>query len=294
MIVRDVDVQNLTSFDFFNDAKDTASWLRAAGRATDAVKLETAWAQAEASALSASVLSSASKGQARRPETFDLVPCIGCGQSGLRRDRAIATLGRAEVIVYRNMNKTDGGPRESCVQKARDKLMPCAGCGSKLPNRQWVRNALCDGCRAVLDRQTATASTRDSPLVWAALDTRRLLGELAPDEEGWRMRREFTRQLAQLVGVRWQTDTPRCANRYSEKIEAYLPSGQDLSRVGSADLVFLELPQARLEALTALCDRLASYGKQQHQLGVERGHSALLRLANGEVSVERYESDRRR
>jgi hypothetical protein len=39
MIVRDVNVDDLSKFDFFNDAKDTIAYLRSVGRIQDADKL---------------------------------------------------------------------------------------------------------------------------------------------------------------------------------------------------------------------------------------------------------------
>lgn len=42
MIVRSVNVNDLSRFDFFNDAKDTANWLRLMGRIDEAKKLEAA------------------------------------------------------------------------------------------------------------------------------------------------------------------------------------------------------------------------------------------------------------
>ena len=43
MIVRDV--EELSSFDFFNDAQDTITWLRGRGRNTEAEVLEAAFAE---------------------------------------------------------------------------------------------------------------------------------------------------------------------------------------------------------------------------------------------------------
>lgn len=42
MIVRNVDVHNLTKFDFFNDAKDTIRWLRSVQRSAEAEVLHDA------------------------------------------------------------------------------------------------------------------------------------------------------------------------------------------------------------------------------------------------------------
>lgn len=42
MIQRNIDINNLTTFDFFNDFLDTARWLDAANRKTDANKLREA------------------------------------------------------------------------------------------------------------------------------------------------------------------------------------------------------------------------------------------------------------
>lgn len=39
MINRNVDLNDLSKFDFFNDARDTAGWLRSIGRSDDAAKL---------------------------------------------------------------------------------------------------------------------------------------------------------------------------------------------------------------------------------------------------------------
>jgi len=40
MINRNVDVNDMSSFDWFNDSKDTANWLRSVGRLRDAENIE--------------------------------------------------------------------------------------------------------------------------------------------------------------------------------------------------------------------------------------------------------------
>jgi hypothetical protein len=64
MIVRDVDVYNLESFDFFNDAKDTFHWLCRMTRRAEALELHRKWMAYQ------------------HMEMADMAGCTACGGEG--------------------------------------------------------------------------------------------------------------------------------------------------------------------------------------------------------------------
>lgn len=56
--------------------------------------------------------------------------------------------------------------------------------------------------------------------------------------------------------------------------------------------MWLEIREDRMESLKWALEGIKHLLKLQFQLGMERGHSALVRLASGETSVKSYEEDR--
>lgn len=221
--------------------------------------------------------------------------CQGCGKS---YDRANWNLTRVEVApatlltvcVHSGQSSSSDRPKDSCLERAKNKVRPCPGCGAPLGERRWRRAALCDGCQHVLERHRAQGDPQ--PTKWVGLDGRRLFGgdRILSGEAIHAEAVRLTRALAAALGYCPGLQLHRF-DYYDAK--AFVPdaSGSPHSSggYGGPDTFYLELPADRAEALREFGNGLAKMGQAQYERGLARGHNVLERLIDGEITVSAYE-----
>lgn len=192
----------------------------------------------------------------------------------------------AEHFVCTNGTRTQSTPRASCVDKVRDKVRGCPGCGAQLDISLYKARGMCPECFILLQR---ARQVQAGPMVWGVLDYSNLLGPYIGKEAG--AAGELAQQLPELL-VKALGD--RCGGgrdgRWRDEV--------DLNRIepgrSSGHLMSVELPLARVPAVQALLKALAGLGEALQAHGRAQGHSALYRLATGQVTPDDYAENLKR
>lgn len=213
----------------------------------------------------------------------DPQPCEGCQKRSLLRVTMEVAPGVKRHICTDGTRSGDH-PKGSCFDKARAAYHGCDGCGKKMTKEQWRYTALCGECRQILER---AREAPPSPMVWGKIsDPHRILGEYVGME-----RVDLSEHLPHLLAAALGDRTARTVD-VGDKVAQLNGSQEDGFRNPLAGL-YVELPEARVPHVREFLQTLARVGAELIAYGRERGHSVLMQLARGEMTIADYEETRR-
>lgn len=209
--------------------------------------------------------------------------CAGCDRDCLFsfcEVRLSDTL-RVTVCCSRHVK---GVPIKGCLEKAVQKLRPCAGCGIRRGSHHHA--LLCRECEAALARGRAPDP---SAPVWISVNTSNLVGKYVGSAYAERVR-FVCRLLGEAVGraVPDSFDRPAGATTARPILEG------DGSMYSHRTDLLIQMPADKVDALRWALVGIVEMQRICYADGLERGHDVLRRLADGEVSVSNYERDRKR
>lgn len=205
--------------------------------------------------------------------------CDGCGVVSNHLYSVNVAPG-AEHYVCTNGTRTQPTPKASCVDKVRDKVRGCQGCGAQLDVGAYRAHMLCPECSILLQR---ARQVQAGPMVWGVLDYSSLLGPYIGREDtaAGALAAQLPELLVNALGDRSGAGRD---GRWRDEV--------NLNQVepgrSSGHLMSVELPLARVPAVQALLKALAGLGEALQAHGRAQGHSALYRLATGQVTTDEY------
>lgn len=211
-------------------------------------------------------------------------PCDGCGEMSRHLTGVIVCPG-AERSVCQNQGTSKDVPKESCVEKARAKARGCPGCGTQISPQEYKARTLCEGCHAIIRRGLAAPPC---PMVWGKIDTDELLGDYISSDEGeaGELKKKLASALLASLGDRIQ----RHYTWREGEVELLLGNVHDRS----SGFMHVEIPQNRVPAIKEFLATLAKLGTVLQAHGRAQGHSALYRLATGQVTPDDYAENLKR
>jgi len=201
------------------------------------------------------------------------VCCAGCGaqcrdEYGYRI--MLETSTGLEVPVCANLRNTNPHPKMSCIQKARQKITTCPGCGGT----KRLLNAICISCSTKLARDDG------KEVHWYYL-SEKILGPYIRGDDN--VLKQATLLLVQIAagGRRWGAR----ASRYDDCNPMRTIGGSE----GHSGMPVVELDDEQAVAFKKLGAQLAAVMKAQYEVGRCDGDDLLRRLAKGEVKPTDYE-----
>jgi hypothetical protein len=230
-------------------------------------------------------------------ETKERGTCVGCGatvsleydgEPGLRKGCKVSLSPKHEAVLCESDrgNYRSRGAVESCLRKAREKLLVCPGCGEKHRSVRMV-GEICELCQARIESSRAReeqAAERD--VGWYRLRLtdlvvrQRYSSEERPAGEA---AREFVSCLA--AALRW----PGCDDEsvFDHAIHDATPipaDGPDRSR----DDPLVQLSAGQAEAVGRIVGLVKALLEAQYGVGHAEGASVLRQLVSGEATVGQF------
>lgn len=218
----------------------------------------------------------------REPNHEELVKagmrCAGCGNpprgSGCKIEIGVG------VMVTICQGRTAYSPSLPCLDKARAPYNRCPACG--VEGTKNAKEALCGACAKALVRGRQ-AQAGDAPTKRHRLNSRAAFGPYISsldEPDGDALLDKLAVDLARVVSPRGVSPIAPGGGT--------LPNSEGWCPPHAPEV---ELNEAQLGALQSFLSGLAGVAEMQRRAGFRHGDSVLLRLARGEVTVDRYSED---